>query len=400
MKILYVGNFFFPRGNAAGNRVLGNGYLFREIGYQVDFLGLDKKVAPNTPLLETKKTYDGFDFYTFPYPKNYLDWLLFGGVLKDAINLIKLTAPKIVIMYGSPRLSLFCLALIVYCKIKKITIVSDCVDWMESHSGSNFYRFIKWIDIQLQKRVINFLVDGVIVISSFLDNFYRGKKILRLPPLVNNTYYKELVPNYLYNKKKQLTYVGNPFPVGQKTSSAVGAKDRIDLLIDLLILIKHIDCQLNIAGLSELEFIKNYPNYSEKIKELGGKLIFHGFLDNESAIRLIANSDFTVLLRDDNRMTRAGFPTKIVESVSCGTPVITNRTSDIPTFIQDGVNGFLVEIENFSSFSSSVEEILKISKERLCQMKINCLNSHLFGYENYQIQAAKYFDNLVKRDLA
>ena len=45
-------------------------------------------------------------------------------------------------------------------------------------------------------------------------------------------------------------------------------------------------------------------------------------------------------------MTMAGFPTKFVESISCGVPVIMNDTSDIRQYLSDGKNGILIELSS------------------------------------------------------
>ena len=43
--IVYIGNFFFPNGNASGSRVYGNGCIFRDLGYNTVFIGLDNNLA-------------------------------------------------------------------------------------------------------------------------------------------------------------------------------------------------------------------------------------------------------------------------------------------------------------------------------------------------------------------
>ncbi len=36
-NVLYIGNFSFPFGNAAGKRVYANGKILKELGYDVNF---------------------------------------------------------------------------------------------------------------------------------------------------------------------------------------------------------------------------------------------------------------------------------------------------------------------------------------------------------------------------
>lgn len=60
--ILYVGGFELPDRNA--QRVLSVAKIFKSIGYNVIFLGIDK-----ISVEETKKEYFGFESWAIPYPK-------------------------------------------------------------------------------------------------------------------------------------------------------------------------------------------------------------------------------------------------------------------------------------------------------------------------------------------
>ena len=74
--------------------------------------------------------------------------------------------------------------------------------------------------------------------------------------------------------------------------------------------------------------------------------MFHGKVSNLEARNKISKADFSILFRNVNKMTSAGFPTKVSESISCGTPVITNSTSDLEHYIINGKNGFLVNLNS------------------------------------------------------
>ena len=77
-KILITGNFSFPRGNAAGSRVLGTGYLLRKLGYEVIYIGMSDRLDRNSNLEDTKRNFEGFNYYNLPYPKGFRDWISFG----------------------------------------------------------------------------------------------------------------------------------------------------------------------------------------------------------------------------------------------------------------------------------------------------------------------------------
>jgi glycosyltransferase involved in cell wall biosynthesis len=79
-------------------------------------------------------------------------------------------------------------------------------------------------------------------------------------------------------------------------------------------------------------------------------------------------SHFTVLLRPDERYARAGFPTKVVESVAAGVPVITTRTDDASLYIQDGREGILLDSESPRAFASGVRRILALGPAAWSEM--------------------------------
>ena len=65
--ILYVGGFELPDKNAAAQRVLSVAKIFKSIGYNVIFLGIDKTIDTKISIEETKREYFGFGSWAIPY---------------------------------------------------------------------------------------------------------------------------------------------------------------------------------------------------------------------------------------------------------------------------------------------------------------------------------------------
>ena len=87
-------------------------------------------------------------------------------------------------------------------------------------------------------------------------------------------------------------------------------------------------------------------------------------------------ADFMVLLREPNRKSMAGFPTKFAESMTAGVPVITNATSDLTKYVINGKTGFLVEGYDYESILFTLRSSLfTIRKEDVKKMKKNCVHS-------------------------
>ena len=70
---------------------------------------------------------------------------------------------------------------------------------------------------------------------------------------------------------------------------------------------------------------------------------FYGRLNNSEAKEIVAMSHYSIFFRPNLRFSNAGFPSKIAESFSLGTSIITNDFSDIKKYIKSSYNGFLLE---------------------------------------------------------
>ena len=72
--IIYIGNFELPDKNAAAQRVIANGKIFRELGYNVVYIGINSNLDSNSNIKDTYKRNFGFDSWEIPYPKNKIEW--------------------------------------------------------------------------------------------------------------------------------------------------------------------------------------------------------------------------------------------------------------------------------------------------------------------------------------
>ena len=104
-----------------------------------------------------------------------------------------------------------------------------------------------------------------------------------------------------------------------------------------------------------------------------------------------------VLFREPNRKNTAGFPTKIAESITAGVPVITNPTSDIEKYIQNGKNVFILNDyskENIILFIQNC--ILKLKEEDLNNMKNNAKETSIyFDWHYYKSTFKQFLDNII-----
>jgi len=384
--VLYIGGFELPDKNAAAQRVVGVGKLLRKIGFSVSYLGIYHSSIPEK---ELEKRFNCC-VWSIKYPNSLIEWILYLTSIKKIKEIIKHELeefPVAIIAYNYPSIALFRLRR--FCKNRKIALIADCTEW-SNYSETFLFRKAKSIDTFIRMRIIHRLLDGIIVISSFLFEYYNTKikNIILLPPLVDKSDSKwNIKINHVKKDYVTLIYAGSP---GGKQ------KDRLDLIITALSKTKTSSSfQIIIVGITKDQYIYKYgiDSLPLTIKE---NIFFMGRLSHIETIKLITISDYSILLRDKTKANNAGFPTKFVESITCGTPVLTNLSSNISDYFINGELGFLLDDKSEVSLIKSLKEAIDQPKNKIYLMKTNCLNYKKFHYETYESSFLVFIKNIMQ----
>ena len=312
-KVLYIGGFELPDKNAAAQRVVGIAKSLRELDYEVIFINSIKKGYSGKPLI---KSY--FGFKTLEYSReNELDYLCSAITV---LNHIKKVNPSIVIAYNYPAFALNRINR--YCKKHGIKCIADATEWYDAKGGNIVHRMIKKIDTEFRMRYVHKQLSGVIAISRYLYDYYKKSvKTVMIPPTVDITDSKWNIPVEKDPGVKTFVYAGSPSATKEKLDVIVATIDELS---------KTLSVRLNVVGITKDQFINMYSwksNISDSIK-------FYGRVDHNEAIRIIRSSDWSIILRENNLVVKAGFPTKLVESISCGVPVLINHFSNIDNYLE------------------------------------------------------------------
>lgn len=367
--VLYVGGFILPDKNAAAQRVLAIAKILRDINYDVIFLN---KTPFSNAETWTETSYYGFQCYEKRKEGGKAELV---HELVD-IDYIKEYVQKIndviaVIAYNFPAIALK--KLNHYCKRKKIKCIGDVTEWYGSRGRSLVYKIIKGLDTSYRMRVVQKQLSGNIVISDFLEEYYsRYTNVVNLPPLVDKTEEKwdcECQPH----KGVHLIYAGSPS----------SEKERLDLIVDAVTKVRKLhDVSLTVVGITQEQFVKLYHN--SKIDFMNANYVqFLGRMSHKDVIRYVSSADFSVLIRDNNRVNTAGFPTKFVESISCNTAVIANSSSCIAKYLSDGENGFLIAE---TKLEEELNNILELNKYPI-------VKEDLFDYRNFIEPMQKFMES-------
>ena len=363
--IIYAGPFQMPDKNAAAHRVLNNAKIFKKCGFEVVFAGLNPDAEPFFE--KTYYEYEGFPIYELKAAGSFEKFKVFA-----ATNWMEYLCGKYdvcaVIAYDYYAYSLIELAK--FFRKKSIPVIADTDEWFKATGKSIAERIIRKVDSELRMRVLQPRADGIIAISSFLADYYKKKTCtVKIPPLVDKNEEKWLGEETPDENILNLVYSGSPGV----------AKDKLSLMVKLVSKAKtdyHV--KLTVIGVTEKDFLAFNPQSENDLKTSVGEIVFLGRVPHSEALKQLKKADFSIFLRDINRVSTAGFPTKFVESISAGVPVITNKTSDLANYLKNGENGFLLS-EDFEI------ELEKIFSMKLCDLKSvrDGVRSDMFHYEKY-----------------
>lgn len=369
-NILYLGGFALPDKNAAAQRVLANSKLLSELGYSVTLVGLDF-IAGNF-------IYEGFRCFNLKYPSSFSEWKRYLFSMRNYLSFINELKPKIVIAYNHPAIALR--KLMLFCKSKGIRIISDCTEWY-TPGGSFVHRIIKGWDTSYRMKKVHLSMDGVFSISRFLHEYYssQGVRSLFLPPLVDVHSKKWQKSSFILTRGLVLTYAGSP-----------GKKDSLDRLVRIMSgLTSDNNVRFVIVGMDENEFIRAY-DYRQAIPN---SIYFKGRLSHDETLQVLFSSDFQVFIREDNITTKAGFPTKFVESITAGVPVLTNYSSNIGDYLINGVNGYSIDSSSDATLRESLLRVISIPKGELNKMR-ESMDRTIFDYRRYLHQMRQFIKSL------
>jgi len=399
--VIYIGNYRFPMGDAVAKRVLGMGKALNFAGYKTLFIGEDPSVLSGC--ISNVQHYGTFEYCNIHHASNAAEHYLYRKdlrVIKQQISdWMERYHVQAVILCGTK-----CAFLAyeisktpksIFAQKRNIMVFADSMDWLTSHTGNRLFDMLKQLDTTLEIKVVNKKMNGIICISKYLANYYqtKGKKTVTIPPL---SPYDRPKMTAERNGKIRLIYAGIPCRLGRELINPSDAKDRLDLAIKMLYeLAKNgVDFEFIIYGMTKEDYDIVFPHQNQAtdflVKEK--QLFFMGKQDEAIVKEAVANADFTILLRENNRTSMAGFPTKVSESITLGTPVITTDTSDIKDYLSDYVCYF-IDLHNLFEAGETLRRILSSDSTERMRNKIFSLKNDSFEPEKY----AEVLVSFIKR---
>lgn len=354
-RILLVSTCRYPEGDAGAVRLHSLALLAVECGYEPIVVALGATTGGS------RVVHDGVEYTSLRGACGTLVarlWgrLSFGRRVRPWLGSTTPLSAVLVVDIPFPALRLLARE----CWRRGVPLLHDSVEW---YSASEFALGVL-NPAYIHKEILNQWVVGrgfrVIAISQFLEQHFRSKGICveRIPAILD-------VASIQYGQRAsggvlRFLYSGSP---GRKDRlvefcRAVGelGEERERIRIDFLGFTSH-----DLIGLGV-----DRPT----LARLEGILTCHGRVPREEALRQLTRSDFSILFRNPaDRYARAGFPTKVVESLASGTPVFLNVTSDLGGYLVDGREAIICADAGVREIKAGLERALALSPKSLARMR-------------------------------
>lgn len=371
----------FPRGNAGATRQEILAKLFFETGYSVDLIGLGASTR-----YQYVDLCEGIRYISLRNTKQNLftrivDRVLFAKrAIKECDNSISKydailieAVPRAVIKYVKK-----------YAKKNGTILIHDSVEW---YSASE-YKLGKLSPAYLVKDMLNrrWITSDfrVIAISNFLKEHFvsKGCKCVRIP-FIHDVQGVE-PEKKVTDDKIVFVYAG-----------MMGYKDHLRTFLEAVSRLDKVSRQridIRLFGPTREYMIETKNADDSLLEELGDCVEFFGRVSRETVEKNLLMADFALLFRNpDERYAKAGFPTKVVESLMYATPMLCNLSSDLGLYLRDGVNCMLAQSESTEDICDALQRILKLTLEERIEMQKSARKCATENFD-YRIYRDTFFE--------
>ena len=285
--------------------------------------------------------------------------LTWGGSTVDWLDQLA-PRPDAVILYGGA--SAFAGRVIRWATTNDVRVVVDAVEWYEGthQPGGRYGPFA--LTNELAMRNVFPRARNVIAISSYLATHFQAKgcRVVTVPPT------RDVMGT-------AASLGAGRGPVRFAYAGVPGRKDLLDVMVAGFARVhaerRDDGFRLDVAGISEGDLLAMPAVRDAGIETLPSWLEVHGRLGRDEVTQLVREADFVPLIRPDARYANAGFPTKVVESLTLGTPVLGNLTSDLGRYLINGQNAVLCEDASVRAFADAAAKAVRMTVDERSVMR-------------------------------
>lgn len=388
MKFLFITMDQFPYGDAGSVRELSFCKGLKEMGHEVIIISQ----ADEKPFIEN--LYQGIKYISLrsaskKYSDKVMNYLGHQRRLKKTIKkLNKFNSFDAIWITQLPTNTLFYLKS--YARKNNIVLYYDSVEWFSPQNFRWGFLSFYYLINELWNRILIDSQFSVISISTYLNEHFKARNIpsIRIPVILDT---REIAYKKITDPDKLIIiYAGSP-----------AKKDYLKEVVEGVALLNEFELRrikLKLIGVNLQQLIAECGVDPKAITKCRDSLQTIGRITREEVIMHLQSADFTVLMRSPIlRYAKAGFPTKVAESLATSTPVICNLTSDLGIYLRDGENSIIVESLTPESFTMALRKALTLSheeKNKMYQLARQTAEQY-FDYRNYKTD----LENFVTKKL-
>jgi len=356
-RLLIAGEFGFPNGTGAAARIHAYAKGLRAAGCEVKVVCLrwSERRAEGAKNRHADGLYRGIPFtyssgspirgatFTRRRVSDVRSALRFARLVRGTLG----QPPANVILFSNS--ALWIVMTVVACRLAGSACVIEKSEYPFVYAPDTApTRLWAW----LFTRTMYKLVDGVVVISTCLERYFlarvrHGARVIRIPILVDLDEFG-VASTHGAPGRDILCYVGN-----------LDHRGEIDGLIDAF-------CEVAprfpvwslriIGGSRDPQALARFRSRVASL-DLAQRVEFTGSVERTELPGLLRQAAAFALPRASGLFSTAGFPTKLGEYLATGKPVVVTATGDIPLYLSDDVDAFLVPPDDTRAFAARLAEM-------------------------------------------
>ncbi len=387
-SIVYIGDFDLRNENVQAHLVMNNGKIFNKLGYSVSFIGINRNCCSFEEISKLSSiNIENGNYLELPYTLTTKGILLYAHVKRKILsfldNVCANQSIKYVITYQAPTYAFILKNIALWCKKEGIPYIVNCADLPLFDSQSLVKGAVMKYNWNKMHNINKRYAKGVIAVSHCIAEFYKceNRPSIIIPPLFDEP--ELLAITAKENDIPVFLYAGTPFIKSTHEIKTTGMKDRLDKIIDLMFDIEKrgILFQFDIVGISKEDYRACVPRHNEMLNQ-SRQIAFYGTQSHENTLKKLVDADYMINYRDKNLMTEAGMSTKVVESVSVGTPVVMNDIGDTFLYLESGVSGIKLT-GDFNKDVGLVSKLCLMNKVDRKRNKSASRSSKVFSIDKY-----------------
>ena len=378
--MVYFGMGFLPENNAVACRQQVIAQMAQRMGMTPVLIGIKRGLSFEQ---YEKETYDGIVNYSVKYAGSFKDKIIDNFVIQK-------TLWRILEEIGVDKIRMFLMQDYQWLPMKQmkklcekhgIAFAADIMDWFTPTSDYSLPKNIfKTVDTYVRMHWFYPKLKNRMYISHKFAEFFgkRNANELVLPCTAKDG------PCSVQDPARgniTLTFAGSPGPKFEK--------EKLDWIIKALYENKS-NIHLEIIGISEETCLAGNGYLQEYLTD---RIHFLGRIPHEECVDRLQKSDFSLVVRQVNKLTTYGFSSKVCEAFANGIPVIATDTSDNSRYIQNGVNGFVCA-PSYQALKMLLQQVENMSRADVNDMKHNLINHNPLSMQEYGRQLQVFIDEL------